>query len=431
MVPLEMLKWDGLVSSLNSIENSFPKKLLAVHINHMIRGSEADRDEAFSKDFCEKLGVEFISKKIDVPSLSKELSIGMEEAARKARYSHFADIISSRNDISTIAVAHNSTDNIETVLFNLIRGAGINGVSGIKPVRENLVRPLIYSAKADILLALDTAKIPYVVDSTNQKIDYTRNYIRHNIIPHFASVSENFEKNIQRTCRNLRSDNDYIESEAERVFSESATEKGIELKALRALHPALLTRVLFLMAKKSNVLSLESTHVKKVCELISEDKERDFSVSIPGNLSFISSQGYLRIAILEEESKESFCVSLKLGINRLPNSDTLILLSEEKFDKTFLNVHKISIQQRIDFDIINGSIFAREKRDGDSYKYGGMTHKLKKIFNDKGIPPSQRNKIPIICDSEGILWVPGFPVRDGVGKKSEKSLYIALSNETI
>ena len=126
-------------------EGDFP--LLAVHINHMIRGDEADRDEDFSRKLCADLGVEFISLKIDVPALAKEKGIGLELAAREARYSAFDRIIKEKGNIHSIAVAHNATDNIETVIFNLSRGTGLRGASGIAPSRDNILRPLIQQMK--------------------------------------------------------------------------------------------------------------------------------------------------------------------------------------------------------------------------------------------------------------------------------------------
>ena len=146
--------------------------ILAVHINHMIRGEEADRDELFSKKLSKKLGVQFISFKINVPEIAREESISLEEAARNARYLEFQKIINSRNDISYIALAHNATDNMETVLFNVLRGSGSRGAAGIPPVRENIVRPLILVSKKDIVWMLDDAGIEYMTDSTNLLNDY-------------------------------------------------------------------------------------------------------------------------------------------------------------------------------------------------------------------------------------------------------------------
>jgi tRNA(Ile)-lysidine synthase len=108
-----------------------PLNLLAVHVNHCIRGEESDRDEEFARAFLKELCIPFESVRIDVVALSEKLGTGIEETARNARYSAFDDIIKSRNDISTIAVAHNSADNAETVIMNMLRGSGLSGVCGI------------------------------------------------------------------------------------------------------------------------------------------------------------------------------------------------------------------------------------------------------------------------------------------------------------
>ena len=172
-------------------DTDFP--ILAVHINHGIRGEEALRDENFSRDFSNTLGVDFKSCSVDVPAICKAESIGLEEAARNVRYSVFNDLILSRNDISTIAVAHNSTDNAETVLMNILRGSGLSGVCGIKPVRDNIIRPLIKISKSEILSLLDESDIPYVTDSTNLSTDYSRNYVRNEILPLFQRLSNSPE----------------------------------------------------------------------------------------------------------------------------------------------------------------------------------------------------------------------------------------------
>ena len=166
-------------------------KILALHVNHGIRGDEADRDEQFSKSFARELDIEFESRSVDVPSIAKEHGIGIEEAARNARYSIFNEIISSRNDIFTIAVAHNATDNTETVLMNILRGSGLSGVSGIKPVRDNIVRPVIAVSKEEITDILSEYGISYVTDSTNLSTDYSRNYVRNEILPLFKRLSKN------------------------------------------------------------------------------------------------------------------------------------------------------------------------------------------------------------------------------------------------
>ena len=118
-----------------------------------------------------------------------------------------------------------------------------------------------------------------------------------------------------------------------------------------------------------------------------------------------------------------------MGENYIASINSIIVLSNEKITSVSSNVYKISIQTSIDFDIINGVLYARSKREGDSYIFGGMTRKLKKLFNDKKIPIEKRCRIPVICDDLGILWVKGFATRDGGDKNSKNRLYIAIAEE--
>ena len=400
-------------------------KIVAVHVNHMIRGGEADRDEEFSRKFCASLGVEFISERIDVPAEAKRLSRGLEETARDIRYTLFDKILRSRNDISCIGIAHNATDSLETALFNMMRGTGARGAAGIAPVRDGIVRPLILIPKRDITAALEENSIPYVVDSTNAETDYKRNYIRSEIIPKLFYLTENPEAQFAKLSSSLRLDGEYLDGVAESLINEYNC-GAIPTARLAELHRAVLARVLLKMAKSAGAAGLEATHINKVSELLT----KDFSLDIPGGVSFISEVGFLWVGKPAEDIPISYEMKLALGINEIPEINKAIILSETPFDNFSSKVYKISIQQTVDFDIINGVLCVREKRDGDSYVYGKMTRKLKKIFNDKNIPPRERSKIPIICDGSGILWVPGFPARDGGRKNPERKLFIAVA-ETV
>ncbi len=405
-------------------EKNKSAKIIAVHVNHMIRGQEADRDEAFSREFCEALGIEFVALKYDVPSEAKKLSRGLEEVARDIRYKAFQNILQGRNDVSCIAIAHNATDNLETALFNMMRGAGTRGASGITPVRDNIVRPLIYVPKRDIVAALEENLIPYVVDSTNAETDYKRNYIRGEILPKLFYLTENPEAQFKKLSSALRADGDYLDGVCDNFLKVHGYE-FVPTSALVNLHPAILARVLIKMAKFGGACGCEATHINKVSELLS----KDFTLDIPGGVSFISEGGRLRVGKPSKRELISYELKIKKGINEIPIINKAVIISDEPFDNFSSKVYKISIQRPIDFDIINGELFVREKRDGDCYVYGKMTHKLKKIFNDKNISQDERSKIPIICDGGGILWVPGFPVRDGGNKNPERKLFIAVADK--
>ena len=393
--------------------------ILACHINHGIRGEEADRDEDFCRRLSDSLGVEFVSVKCDVPFHAKRFSMGIEEAAREVRYNEFRKIIQGRNDINCLAVAHNMSDCSETVVFNVLRGSGSRGAGGIPPVRDNIVRPLISLSKSDIREALDKASIPYVIDSTNESEDYTRNYIRHTLMPSFERITENPEKMLFRFAENMRADDDFIRGLAENFILEHQPLKNTDLSSL---HNALLARVLVILAGRAGA-QISYRILSDIRNLLHKD---NFSYSLIGGASFVCERGLCRVS-RSVGNKIDYCFAVEEGITNLAPLNAEIILSGAKINKSFSNVYKISIQANLSSAIINGSLYLRPKQDGDTVYYGGMTHKLKKLFSDRKIPPSKRRLIPVLCDDSGVVWVPGFGVRDdGVDIEQRKDIYVLL-----
>lgn len=392
--------------------------ILACHVNHCIRGEEADRDEEFCRDLCEWLKVEFVSEKYDVLFHAKRFKLSVEEAARDVRYYLFQRIIRGRNDINTIAVAHNMSDSAETVVFNILRGGGARGAGGIPPVRDNIVRPLIKVTKADITSFLDGVGVPYVTDSTNLSDEYSRNYIRQRIIPSFERLNSNPEAMLSRFSDIMRSDEDFIRSCA-LDFINSHSE--ITNTDLLGLHSAVYARILAIMADRANA-SISYRIASDIRSLLSKN---NFSYSLIGSATFVCEQGRCRVT-RNIGNKIDYCFSVEKGINSLSPLNAELVLSDEKINKNCSNVYKISIQANLSSAIINGSLYVRPKNDGDTVYYGGMTHKLKKLFSDRKIPPSKRRLIPILCDDSGVLWVPGFGVRDDGVNEDRKDIYVLL-----
>ena len=381
--------------------------LLTIHINHSIRGDEADRDEKFSYDFSNMLGIECQSFKFDIPAMSRQLGLGVEETARNARYSCFNDIIKGRDDISYISVAHNATDNTETVLMNILRGSGISGACGIKPVRENIIRPLIKISKKEIISLLDEFSIPYVTDSTNESTDYSRNYVRNEILPLLQRLSNDPDASFAKFTDNLRLDLDYLNAEAKAFVDENNSSK-ITSEKLRELHPAIQAKVLSLLVFNACGEYPEEKHITALRKLLQTD---NFKYSLPGKFDFICERGICSFTNKISENKISKQIfSLKKGENKISGTNLTVFVGE--FDEISSNIYNFSIQAQITSDIIDDGLILRFKSDGDSYKYHGMTHKLKKVFNDRNIPPSERELIPVICDSYGIVVVPGMSERD-------------------
>lgn len=402
--------------------NSLDFPILAVHINHMLRGDEADRDEHFARLYAESLGVEFISQRVNVAELSRIGGMGVEETARNARYSIFEDIIRSRNDIYVISTAHNASDNVETVIFNISRGSGARGASGIAPVRGNVIRPLIHVAGADIRDALDTSGVKYVIDSTNYSTDYSRNYIRHEILPKLERINKKYVYAFSAFSDSVRDDVDFIRTSAEAVIRENF-DSYINREVLISLHPALFAEVLSLLAKGAGINALEKKHVLNISDMLKGD---NFRLSVGYKCSFICERSRCYFAKEQCIKDEIFRQVLTDGENKLHGYAGSIFVGENG-DNSSLNVYKISIHADVSSAIIVGSLYVRFRRDGDSYFYGGMTHKIKKVLNDKKIPPSHRDRIPVICDEKGIVWVPGLGVRDdGVEKDGRKPRMITF-----
>ena len=391
---------------------NFP--LIAVHVNHSIRGEDANNDEKFARNFAKALDVEFVSYTVDVPALAEKFSKGLEEAARDVRYELFEKTVKDFDNINAIATAHNSTDNLETMLFNLMRGTGISGLCGISPVRDNVIRPLIEIAKEDITDLLDSLNIPYSVDKTNFSTEYSRNYIRHEIIPRLKRLNSSPETAATKASKNLRADAEFISKEAVCFFEKEYVNGKIRTSELIKLDGAVCSRVVGLMAKKSSGIHPEKVHIDKIKSLLRSNPS--FEVALPGQISFFARSDFSYIAKSEKENNGIEKTPVSEGFNVIPESNFAIGISKNKNEFFSSNVYKCSIQADLSSAIILGRLYVRSKEDGDSYFYGGMTRKLKKLFNDRKIPPEKRRALPVLCDEKGIVWVPGFGVRDDGGR---------------
>ena len=173
------------------------------------------------------------------------------------------------------------------------------------------------------------------------------------------------------------------------------------------------------MLKTHSDKMLESVHIEAIYSHINED---NFSISLPGNVSFVCERGMCRI--LDDITDFDFKFSVEIGDNDFPDFSSKLFVGFEKSAKTYSNVYNFSIQAAIPFDIIKGGLYIRNKLDGDAYRTCGMTKKLKRMMCDSDIPKSVRNKIPILCDDDGILWIPGFRVRDYDKNIGGKMLYL-------
>lgn len=385
--------------------------LACAHFDHAIRADSA-QDALFCGDLCARLQLPFFFTRQDIPALAAATRTGLEEAARNARYFYFDEILQGRNNLSCIATAHNATDQLETVFIRLLRGAGTRGLCGIPPVRDNLIRPLLAIPAARIRAFLDSVCVAYRTDSTNEDTAYTRNYVRHMLLPLLSRLSTSPEVSVQRVCRNLREDSDFLE-ECAREFTQRFPTGEIPREQLSALHPALFFRVLDGLCRAAGAPVPQRTHADAVRARLRA--EGDFSLHLAG-CHFVCADGICRLCLPRQDAPlPEFAFLLSEGYNRYD-----AFCSEFIWEKDPLtvsanispNVYKISIQANLGSAIIEGGIYVRSKRDADRYFYGGMTHTLKKVFSGLKVPRALRTRIPVVCDARGVLWVPGLAVRD-------------------
>ena len=381
------------------------KNLLCVHVNHQIRGVEAERDEEFAKKTCEKYGVSFKSVKVDIPALAKEQKKGLEETARDARYELFNRLLLENPQYKCILTAHNLDDSAETVIFNLTRGTGPQGLMGIKPVQGKIMRPLIEISKGEIVEYCRQNGIEYITDSTNSDTVYTRNRIRHNIIPELQKINPELYASISRLGDILRNDSEHFDTIIEKIITENEIENKIPLKILDGLDYSLKTRLL----RRVSRLPLDYTSLENCIELLSKSAVGSL-VNLPGGVSFKIERDYAHFVLTRDLAELDFYHELKEGVNQIPEINRLVLVNSKEKPIGYLLEHEIKLKsEKIKFPLA-----VRSKRDGDTILHGKMTKKLKKVFVDKHIPSHMRTKIPLILSNGEIISVPGVLTKDGI-----------------
>lgn len=421
-------------------------KLFVVHINHGIRGKEADEDEEFVKDLCIGAGVSFTSVYKDIPKISVEEGLTSEEAGRKVRYEEFYKCL-GKNKCNKIAIAHNKNDSAETILFHLFRGSGIRGLTGIKPIRNEIIRPLLNITRAEIEEYLHEKNAPYKVDATNFTMDYTRNKIRLGILPLAADtinsrviehitgagkqLSEIEDYIYKMTCiamdRTLRQDsNNYILTVKEFLQEDIVIQKGIIRAVLKELMVGL--------------KDLDAIHVELVLELFEKDMGK--ILNLPGGV--IAEKGYETVQLylsknkLEKKEKKSLTDHTLIISGTTNITECNIILNSKliKYKKNMI-IPQNGCTKWFDYDKIKNTVLIRGRKSGDFIQINnqGNTKKLKQLFIDEKIPKETRDSLPLITDGSHVMWILGhrmseaYKVWEGTKLILEISLDGGIYNE--
>lgn len=381
-------------------------EISAAHLNHCIRGDEALRDENFVNKLCSDLSVPLFCERADVPLYAEQNKLSLELAARRVRY----DFLNRVSGGGLIATAHNADDNLETVILNLTRGTAAKGLCGIPSVRDNIIRPLIYCTRAEIETYCKENGLEFVTDSTNLTDDYTRNKIRHNVIPILREINPMVESAAARACSALELDDRYLQSLALSQLEKRIIKNGeMSLKGLENQAEAINFRMLKAFCESIGITELSQRHLNQLYGICISGGE----ISLPGK-TLKAQNGILKI-------KENSVVKPEFSV-----TFSSVLKSETSNAK---KINNLLLKSYLDCDKIVGKLTVRTRMSGDSVKLKNKngTKILKKLYTEYKIPTDLRDAWPVISDSEGIVWIYKIGVAERAATDGNSSNIIKIN----
>ena len=348
-----------LLHLLNTHKSKYNIKIKAVHINHGIRGAEATRDADFAEEFCNNHKISFRLVSVDCLREAKLSKETVEECGRRLRYNAFNNFC---NSDGVIATAHNANDNAETILFNLSRGTSLKGVCGIPPVRDNVIRPLIYCTRSEIEGYCKENGLNYVIDSTNLSVDYTRNKIRHKVLPVLEEINSGLYDNISSFSESVSKINESFTGNCKKIF-EGLNNNGVLPKnKLLEYDEAVVKEIIKILFYEFSKQKLSNKKIKEIYDLIFTGGRIQIYVDIYAE----SVKNDFRFFI----SDYSFVIA-ETSVTELPfqydDKDFSFVL--ENFENSSKKVNSWVLDNLIDYDRIDGNLVLRARKAGDSFTF--------------------------------------------------------------
>ncbi|MBH6943317.1 tRNA lysidine(34) synthetase TilS [Clostridioides difficile] len=409
-----------LLHVLNRLKKDFNIEIYAAHLNHQIRGIEAQKDALYVSKLCEDMGIIFFVKSINVPKYCENEGLSLEEGARKLRYEMFYEI-KDKIKANKIAIGHNLNDQAETVMMRIMRGTGLKGLKGIDYIRDNcIIRPILDVERNEIEEYCEAYNLNPRIDKTNLENIYTRNKIRLDLLPYMKdNFNSNVIESIVRMSNSLKSDNDYIEKEAEAKFREVSNikEKGfveINLDNFVCLHDAIKVRVLRNSIKHilGDTNFVDQRHIEDIMSLEDNSKVNKM-LTLPRNIFVYRKKDCIILTneeIVNEEIEFYYNVPSN-GFIKIKELKQIIETQVMSIDR-YKSMKLDNSSKGFDFNKVKGGIVIRSRRQGDKIKLAMGSKKVKDLFIDLKIPREERYKIPIITDSEGIICVGDYKISE-------------------
>jgi tRNA(Ile)-lysidine synthase len=430
-----------LLSVLQALAKDLNLVLHVAHLDHLFRGKESADEALFVAGLAEKLGIPATIGKIDVPAFCRERGLSSQEGARTARYDFFSRVVEATR-ASRIATGHTADDQAETFLMRLLRGAGVSGLSGIPPVRENIIRPLIEVTRQEVLEHIKEAGLAFVTDPSNSKPAYTRNKIRLDVLPVLKQFNPRLIETLASEAALLRDEDEAMEA------------------CLARLVPGIISREKdFVVFKREEFNALPQAFrrrlFKRAVDLAGAESSGLSSVQIDEALAFMAGAGVGRAMRLPhgltvEREYGKFIISLQAA--SLAFSHTLALPGTTRIPEIGIEVETTVRETRddgrerrderaenylwhaeFDYAKIMLPLMIRSRLRGDRFcptGMGGRSKKLQDYFVDEKLPRRKRDAVPLLVSGDDVLWVAGLRTDERflAGPETGKVLIVTMRN---
>lgn len=433
-----------LLLVLRELASEYGLVIQAVHVEHGIRGRESLRDARFCRELCADYGIPLHVCGVDAPAYAKKQGLSLEEAARELRYHCLEEAAKScvPEGNCVIAVAHHMEDSCETMLFHLSRGTGLDGMQGIRPVRDRIIRPLLCVNREEIEAFLAQRGVSFCTDTTNFDTTYTRNRLRHHVLPELKAVNEQAADHFFQFSEEVRETVDYLDEQVRLASNQVMVGKEVQhtddgghtqricevqldKKKLGELHPVIGKRLIyqFICGMAGARKDITKQHVEAVRGLCQGMTGR--RISLPYGI--IAESSYERIFIYREseqceirniqslDKREAAAeISVSESCQNISLGDWNFRIRLKDFDGDMGKISEKTYTKWFDYDIIKHNVLLRYRMPGDylQVELSGGTKKLKDYMIDRKIPRRERDFLPLVADGSHILWVVGHRISE-------------------
>ncbi len=375
------------------------------HCNFRLRGEEAQGDRAFCESFAKNLGIPFLAKDFDTKAYATEHKLSVQMAARELRYDWFKELM-PEHGFDRLITAHHAGDNVETLLVNLVRGTGIGGLQGIPEQQDDLVRPLLFATKEEIMAYAEKQQLPYRDDSSNAEVKYKRNFIRHKVIPELKSLNPALEETIHTSVQFFKQSAEIVQTYAKEKYTsichEANNQLFIDISAIskEPYKETLLFEWLYSKNFKPRLIA-------QLCDVLNSEKHSGKQFTSHTH-RLVVDRKYIIVKALEKEVTEtSYTIASPADINHLP-----IALSFEEVPEAVFSGSRNEIV--IPYTEQLFPLTLRRWKQGDKFRPFGMQgfKKLSDFFKDQKLSLFEKEAVWILANKEHILWIVGYRMDD-------------------